>query len=196
MNPVPPNIVAATRSRPPQEVFWLIKYGLRMTGMPAWDVRLSDEEMWTVTAFAEALPDVSPEAYARFLRDLGETSHDRASPQSQDPGRSAEVERGRIAVRMYGCHSCHKVPGIVGHDVEVGPPLDAMRRQAYIAGVLENTPANLAAWIVDPHDVDPLSAMPDLDVPRALARDIAAYLYDAGGGFPDATDDEEAHASQ
>jgi mono/diheme cytochrome c family protein len=32
------------------EVFWIIKHGIRNTGMPAWTGTLSDEEIWQVVA--------------------------------------------------------------------------------------------------------------------------------------------------
>ena len=73
--------------------------------------------------------------------------------------------------------TCHVIPGLPGADGRTGPPLVATGRQPYIAGVLRNTPENMVRWIMDPQQVDPLTAMPDLGVPEALARDIAAYLY-------------------
>jgi cytochrome c1 len=47
----------------------------------------------------------------------------------------------------------------------------------HIAGVLTNTPDNLIEWIHNPPGVDPRTAMPNLGVDEAAARDIAAYLY-------------------
>jgi cytochrome c1 len=52
-----------------------------------------------------------------------------------------------------------------------------MAHQAYIAGVLPNTRENLVYWILEPHKVDPLTAMPDLGVTEEQARDMAAFLY-------------------
>jgi len=85
--------------------------------------------------------------------------------------------RGHRAIVRYGCSACHSIPGVSGPDVLVGPRLDHVVRQAYIAGVLANTPDNLIRWIEHPTRVDPLTAMPDLGVTEADARDIAAYLY-------------------
>jgi cytochrome c len=51
------------------------------------------------------------------------------------------------------------------------------RPQVFIAGRLENTPDNLILWVQNPQHVDPLNAMPDLNLTEAEARDIAAYLY-------------------
>jgi cytochrome c1 len=59
----------------------------------------------------------------------------------------------------------------------VGPPLDGVGRRAVIAGMLENTPQNLAHWIRHPQSVVPGNAMPDLGLSRQDANDIAAYLY-------------------
>ena len=45
------------------------------------------------------------------------------------------------------------------------------------AGQLVNSPDNLIRWIVDPQTVEPGTAMPNLGVILAVARDMAAYLY-------------------
>jgi cytochrome c1 len=59
----------------------------------------------------------------------------------------------------------------------VGPPLDRIATRGYIAGVLANTPQNMVRWLRDPPAVDARTAMPDLGLSEAEARDIAAYLY-------------------
>lgn len=93
---------------------------------------------------------------------------------AQLPG---DPRRGKSALGQFGCLSCHSIHGMVGGAPEVGPPLKQMRRQRYIAGVLQNTPENLVRWIMSPTKVDPLTAMPDLGVSAAIAQDMTAYLY-------------------
>lgn len=88
-----------------------------------------------------------------------------------DPG------RGEVAFRRYGCGSCHSIDGVPGAAGLVGPPLGGIGARAYVAGVLTNTPENLARWIQAPREVDSLTAMPDLGVTPTDARDIAAWLY-------------------
>lgn len=85
--------------------------------------------------------------------------------------------RGRVAFRQYGCGSCHTLEGVPGATGLVGPPLAGIGSRAYVAGVLTNTPQNLMRWVESPREVDPLTAMPDVGVTPADARDIAAYLY-------------------
>src|SRR6476620_2498615 len=78
-----------------------------------------------------------------------------------------DPHRGASAIRAYGCGTCHTVPGVRGADALVGPPLTSMAQRAYIGGVMKNTPANMIRWIQDPPAVDPMTAMPKLNVSEA-----------------------------
>lgn len=97
------------------------------------------------------------------------------SPVWSLPG--GDAERGAGAIRRHGCAACHVIPGIRHAMGAVGPNLNAFRNQVYIAGRLPNSPENLMAWIKAPHSIDPDTAMPDLNVTDADARDMAAYLH-------------------
>ena len=85
--------------------------------------------------------------------------------------------RGAAIMRKYGCQTCHTIPGVVGADGLVGPPLAGIASRSYIAGVLPNAPDNMLRWIRNPKAVDPLTAMPNTGVTPSDARHIAAYLY-------------------
>lgn len=85
--------------------------------------------------------------------------------------------RGPDLLRKCGCQSCHTIPGVVGADGLVGPPLAGIASRSYIAGVLPNAPENMLRWIQDPNGVDPKTAMPKTGVTPSDARHIAAYLY-------------------
>jgi len=88
-----------------------------------------------------------------------------------------DPHRGPAAIRRYGCGTCHTVAGVAGADGTVGPPLTGISGRMYIAGVLANEPGNLVRWIMDPPGIDSATAMPNVGVTDAEARDIAAYLY-------------------
>lgn len=178
MMPVPANLVASARERSAEEVFWFVKYGLKMSGMPAWDMRMSEADMWRITALVESFPALSPLDYAR-LREAGPDAADALTPVAAERvAVQGDPERGRRAMQLHACRSCHLIPGIVGRpNLRVGPDLAEAGSRRYIAGVLQNTPGNMIRWIVDPKEVDPLTAMPDLGVSEGLARDMAAYLY-------------------
>ncbi|MET3859073.1 c-type cytochrome [Rhizobium sp. OAE497] len=79
--------------------------------------------------------------------------------------------------RKFGCAGCHTIPGVPGADGKVGSALSDMRRRVYVAGVLNNTPENLASWIVSPPTFSPRTAMPVTGISERQARDLVAYLY-------------------
>lgn len=89
---------------------------------------------------------------------------------------AGDPERGRLLLRQYACGACHRIPGVAVAQGNVGPPLERMRAQVYLAGVLPNTPDNMVRFIRSPQQVDPLSMMPNLSVGEEHARDIVAYL--------------------
>ena len=91
---------------------------------------------------------------------------------SKDPS----VENGRLLLRQFGCGSCHEIPGVAAANGRVGPPLDAIAARVYLGGTLPNSPENMLRFIRRPQDIDPRSAMPDLGVGEAHARDMVAYL--------------------
>ncbi len=88
---------------------------------------------------------------------------------------------GRQDIRKYGCNACHTIPGVAGARGLVGPPLDGIANREYIAGVLQNTPENLMKWIQHPHQVEPHTVMPEMNVSDQDSRDITAYLYTLRG---------------
>lgn len=97
--------------------------------------------------------------------------HEAAARTGGDPS------HGQALIGLYGCSSCHTIPGIRGANALVGPPLDHIANRAYIAGVLQNTPSNMIQWIKNPPAVDPRTAMPNMHIPDPDVRDIASYLY-------------------
>ena len=88
-----------------------------------------------------------------------------------------DAERGREALAGFGCGACHEIHGVVAAHGRVGPPLEHLATRSLIAGELANTADNLVRWIRDPQAIDPGTAMPNLQVSVATARDMAAYLY-------------------
>lgn len=179
LTPAPANLLAAGRTWTPGEIFWVVKHGIKMTGMPAWVYRLSDDEVWDVVAFVRAMPMMAPRDYAQLAASLpppGSTSV-AAKPSADDaPLRPGDVAAGRRATERYLCATCHVIPGFVSAQHHVGPPLDGMGKRAFIAGVLPNSRENMVRFLMQPRQVDPDTAMPALGLSEQDARDIAAFL--------------------
>lgn len=69
LNPMPPDLYSEEESA--AEIFWVVKHGIRMTGMPAFGPTHSDEELWALSAFVQRLPDLSADDYAQMVADAG-----------------------------------------------------------------------------------------------------------------------------
>jgi cytochrome c len=97
------------------------------------------------------------------------------SPVWSIPG--GDSDRGAVAIVRYGCAGCHTIPGIRTATGRVGPDLAGLRNRTFLAGRAPNTPDKLVSWIQNPQQIDPETAMPNLGVTDAEARDIVVYLY-------------------
>ena len=87
MNPEPPDLGKATKDDPPAKVFWIVKNGIRMTGMPAFGGRMEDEEIWRAVAFAQHEESVTPQQYKTWSSvPRGEAGgHESAEPATSPP---------------------------------------------------------------------------------------------------------------
>ncbi|TWI67267.1 cytochrome c [Pseudoduganella lurida] len=171
--PVPGPLVDAARRWRPAELYWITRHGIKMAGMPAWEFHLTDQELWSLTAFLGRMPTLTAADYKAQVANVEEgLTPAPALPPAPQP----DLERGRTALAQYACHACHKIPGVTGPDTSVGPPLKGLGQRKYVAGMLPNTPDNLVHWIRQPQDIDPQSTMPNLGVSERDARDMAAYL--------------------
>lgn len=181
LTPMPASLVAAARQWSAAEAYWIIKYGIKMSGMPAWEYRLSDEQIWDVVGFMKVLPTLSPTDYQQWSdRHQGPAANASVVAAAGSPGDETmlgDVDAGRRAVQQYLCATCHVIPDVVGARHHVGPSLAGIASRRYIAGVLPNSPENMVRWLRNPQEVDPLTAMPNLGVTERDARDIAAFLY-------------------
>lgn len=115
MYPSPPELTHAAEEKDAREIFWVIKHGIKASGMPAWGSSHSDAELWAMTAFVKELPGMSAADYDRMLARAeaggvghhvrGEPDHDRGhqtrevdattgSSQGQDDAHSGGSDDG------------------------------------------------------------------------------------------------------
>ena len=92
------------------------------------------------------------------------------------PAAGGNADNGKLLLRQFGCGACHAIPGVAAAEGTTGPPLAGVARRVYLAGVVANSPANMARWIRAPQQYKPGTAMPDMRLTEAQARDIVAYL--------------------
>jgi mono/diheme cytochrome c family protein len=64
LHPDPPDLKELANDRSPSQLFWVVKNGINMTGMPSFALAgAKDEDLWSIVAFVKKLPDVSDADY-------------------------------------------------------------------------------------------------------------------------------------
>ena len=63
--PQPPNL--SQQRVDPKEAFWIIKHGIKMSAMPAWGLSHDDATIWSMVAFLQKLPGMTPEQYKQIV---------------------------------------------------------------------------------------------------------------------------------
>lgn len=70
LNPDPPELSDAGRAEP-EETFWVVRNGIKMTGMPAFGVTHTDDEIWDIVAFLRRMGKLSPQEYQALAQQAG-----------------------------------------------------------------------------------------------------------------------------
>lgn len=70
LNPKAPDLSKASKYWTPQQLFWIVKNGVKMTGMPEFGSTHSDDKIWAIVSFLERLPTLSTEEYKAETKNL------------------------------------------------------------------------------------------------------------------------------
>ncbi len=68
--PMGPDLAKAARRWKPEELYWITRNGIKMTGMPAWGLTTDDHELWSLVAFMRQLLSISPEQYRAMVGNI------------------------------------------------------------------------------------------------------------------------------
>lgn len=69
LRPDPPDLAEVGQELAPAQIFWVIKNGIQMTGMPSFGlIGTEDQKIWQVVAFVKKLPTVKPEDYQAWTK--------------------------------------------------------------------------------------------------------------------------------
>ncbi len=98
--------------------------------------------------------------------------------QQQAPlaNKTGEAAAGQQAFMTGACIGCHTINGTEAQG-KVGPNLTHFASRRLFAGAtLENTPANVARWLLDPPAVKPGTLMPNLHLTQDQINALVAFL--------------------
>ncbi|MCY0096941.1 c-type cytochrome [Hoeflea ulvae] len=145
-------------------MYWIVKNGVKMSGMPAWPSQRRDDDVWSVVAFLNAVKQgeqANPGAEAESAAGLPVGDDDRAAPVA--------------ALYQAGCGRCHGETGFANGNVHI-PRLNTLSA-AYIAASLQayRSAARQSGFMQ--HATSQLS---DEDISQ-----LAAHIADFGSEGPD-----------
>ena len=111
----------------------------------------------------------TPDQFAAWERS------EQAVPGAANENPSLAVAAGAKIFANSPCTTCHRIDGVSkGY---IGPDLSHFgTRTTLAAGVLSNTPANVAKWIRNPAAIKPGAQMPRLGLAGEQLKDLVAYL--------------------
>ena len=97
MNPRPPDLSQIAPRWSDRELFWIVKHGIRLAGMPAFGPTHHDDELWDIVALVRALPTLGARDYARLTASGQAHRHDAlsASPRTEPPSHRDERSEPR-----------------------------------------------------------------------------------------------------
>jgi cytochrome c553 len=125
MTPHPPPLRAQVTRWTPEELFYIVKHGIKFTGMPAWPAAERDDEVWAMVAFLRVLPGLDRDAYDRLVFGIARGSDPAGWPEPADSVSRVVQER---------CARCHGVDGEGRPDAAI--PALAAQRSGYLSRAL------------------------------------------------------------
>ncbi|MDQ3665864.1 MAG: c-type cytochrome [Acidobacteriota bacterium] len=104
MTPQPPYLPATIPTWEAEELFYIVKHGIKFTGMPAWPARQRDDEVWAMAAFLQRFPSLKDDEYRRLV------SGDLA--MSGEAVSIGGLERPEPRIVVTNCARCHGLDGL------------------------------------------------------------------------------------
>lgn len=91
--PAPPNL-SKLGAPDPARAFWVIKHGIKASGMAAWGTNMKDEYIWGIVAFLKQFPTMTPEQYHEMVETSGGHSHGGGEDSPHEHGGMEGMDHG------------------------------------------------------------------------------------------------------
>ncbi len=127
--PKPPNLTKETVDA--ASAFWVIKHGIKASGMPAWGESMADEYVWNMAAFLQRLPKLDADGYQALVASSGGHSH--GGNETEPHGHADGATDDHHAAPAAGASHPHP-PGTPAHDDAPADPHAGMDMSAATTG--------------------------------------------------------------
>ena len=136
--PAPPNLTKETIDA--AQAFWVIKHGIKASGMPAWGGSMDDAYIWNMAAFIQKLPTLDAAEYQALVASSGGHAHGGGETMPHDdsgghagmqmPASGGHVDPPGAAPH----HGTPATPAAGGHDHAPGTPahVDSKAKPAHV----------------------------------------------------------------
>jgi cytochrome c553 len=150
MTPPPPRLTDRLARYSREELFFIVKHGIKFTGMPAWPVEQREDEVWAVVSFLQRMPGLDIMEYFRLASgepDLAlEATSDLPMAGAQPPPRAVRD----LCWRCHGVDGTGRGPGafpsLAGQGAEyLSESLQAYAARRRFSGIMTNIAARLSA---------------------------------------------------
>jgi cytochrome c553 len=164
MTPEPPYLPPRIKEWAPEELFWIVRNGIKFTAMPAWPALQRDDEVWALVAFIRKLPEMTPARYRQLAygpSPMASPGHLRPLLDPAGPG-------------LADCARCHGEEGL-GRDRGAFPKLAGQTETYLLASLRAYAGGERQSGIMQP-----IAAGLDERTLQALARHYAELPADGG----------------
>jgi cytochrome c oxidase subunit 2 len=119
---------------------------------------------------------VTAESNDDFERWLANQRKPAVDPSAGAPASNDAAAKGRDVFLRAPCTQCHTIRGTIA-GATVGPDLTHLATRGTIgAGTLQNTPEQLARWILNSQHIKPGNRMPPMQIAEADLQPLVTYL--------------------
>lgn len=142
MEPPPPYLPQTISKWKPEELFYMVKHGIKFTGMPAWPSQQRDDEVWAMVEFLLAFPELDLKQYRQLVNGEASTSEETVALRALEP----EVA---FATVTTSCAPCHGTNGH-GREVAAFPKLAGQRPDYFAASLAAYARGERHSGIMEP----------------------------------------------
>ena len=159
--PGPPNLTRGGVEA--AKAFWVIKHGIKGSGMPAWGRSMDDAYIWNMAAFLQALPKLNAQQYQALVESSGGHSHGGGETKPHEHPEGVEDDHADAAADEHGDM---KMEETTPHSHPEDTPAHDEATVDHSGMKMDKTPAakpHSHAPGTPPHDDGPSAAKPAAD---------------------------------
>ena len=127
--PAPPNLAQLGVNGSPATTFWIIKHGIKATGMPAWGKSMGDEHIWGMVAFLQQLPSLDAAQYRALVAASDGHSHGGGETDMHDHSRQHDAP---AAADDHHAPAASHHGSTQGHDQETAGKPEAAAEKVHL----------------------------------------------------------------